>query len=420
MEPQFMRIFYLIFFSIILASCSNTGAGTSLVPAGQPNAGAPILNAHSGEHGYKQLYAFPGGSGTPAFPVAPLLNVAGELYGTTEGGGSASCACGTVFKVNKSGKESVVYNFAGSPDGVGPTAGLTAMNGVLYGTTTEGGAGAECNSPSGACGTVFEVSPSGTEKVLYTFKGGTDGAQPWGSLIAVNGELYGTTESGGTAGYGTVFKVSTSGSESVVHSFEGVPDGAYPFDGLIALDGALYGTTYAGGVGAGYGTVFKMSLSGKVHVIYSFNPNSSDGDGEAPTAGVVALNGKLYGTSQGGAAANGTVFEVSMSGKERVLHSFAGGVDGTNPGGLIALNGALYGPASNGGVTGGPCKNVPSGCGNIFKITPSGKKTLLYSFQGIPDGEMPVGALIAVNKMLYGTTEVGGAPGFGTVFKISP
>ena len=415
-----MRITYLLVFGVILASCSGTGGGTALVPPNQPNAGAPVMNGHAADHGYKQLYAFPGGSGNPALPTAPLLSVAGEFYGTTALGGSASCACGTVFKLSKSGRESVVYNFAGSPDGAAPIAGLVAMNGMLYGTTTEGGAGSGCNSPSGSCGTVFEVSPSGTEKVLYTFKGGADGGQPWGNLTVVNGELYGTTQSGGTAGYGTVFKISTSGTESVLHSFQNVPDGAYPYDGLIALHGALYGTTYAGGVGAGYGTVFKMSLSGKVRVIYNFNPSSSSGDGEAPTTGVVALNGKLYGTSQGGSAGNGTVFEVSMSGKERVLHSFAGGIDGTNPGGLVAVNGALYGPASNGGVSGGPCKNVPAGCGDIFKITASGKKTLLYGFQGTPDGEMPVGALIAANKSLYGTTEVGGAPGFGTVFKILP
>jgi uncharacterized repeat protein (TIGR03803 family) len=415
-----VRIFYLILFGIILASCSRTG-DTALVPAGLPIGSATGMNGHSGDHGYKQLYAFPGGSGSPGLPVAALLNVGGEFYGTTESGGSASCACGTVFKMSKSGKESTLYSFKGSPDGAGPTSSLIAVNGELYGTTTEGGGGAGCNSPSGDCGTVFEVSTSGTEKVLYTFKGGADGGQPWGNLLALNGELFGTTQTGGGAtgyGYGTVFKVNTSGSESVVHSFGNTPDGAYPYDGLIALHGALYGTTYAGGLN--YGTVFKMSTSGKVHVIYSFDVNTKS-DGEAPTTAVIALKGKLYGTTQyGGTAGKGTVFEVSMSGKEQVLHSFAGGVDGATPGGLIAVNGALYGPASNGGMYGGPCANDPSGCGNIFKITTSGKKTTLYSFVGIPDGEMPEGSLLAVNKTMYGTTEVGGAPGFGTVFKISP
>jgi uncharacterized repeat protein (TIGR03803 family) len=411
-----VRIFYLILFGIILASCSRTG-GTSLVPAGAPNAGASVLNAHSGDHGYKQLYAFPGGSGTPAIPVAALLNVAGEFYGTTEAGGSGSCGCGTVFKVNKAGKESVLYSFQDSPDGAYPISNLTALNGEFYGTTEVGGSGC---SPSGGCGTVFEVSPSGTEKVLYTFKGGTDGLGPAAGLIAVNGDLYGTTTGGGSAGEGTVFKVTTSGSESVVHSFGGPPDGAYPYGGLLALHGSLYGTTYAGGLN--YGAVFKMSMSGKEHTIYSFNPNSSSGDGESPEAGVIALNGKLYGTTYyGGTSGKGTIFGVSMSGKEEMLYSFAGGADGALPtGGLIAVNGELYGPAPNGGVYGGGCANDPSGCGLIFKITTSGTKTTLHTFQGIPDGEMPAGTLIAVNKVLYGTTELGGAPNEGTVFKIRP
>jgi uncharacterized repeat protein (TIGR03803 family) len=419
-----VRIFYLILFGIILASCSRTG-GTSLVPAGVPNAGASVLNAHSGDHGYKQLYAFPGGSGSPVLPVAALLNVAGEFYGTTEAGGSGSCNCGTVFKVSKSGTESTLYSFGGIPDGAYPVASLVALNGELYGTTEEGGSvgsGSGCNSPSGACGAIFEVSTSGQESVLYRFKGGTDGEGPAAGLTVVNGALYGTTTGGGSAGEGTVFKVTTSGSESVVHSFTGPPDGAYPYSGLMALHGALYGTTYSGGVGAGYGTVFKMSTSGKVHVIYNFNPNSSSGDGESPEAGVIALNGKLYGTTYyGGTSGKGTIFGVSMSGKEEMLYSFAGGADGALPtGGLIAVNGALYGAAPNGGVYGGGCANDPSGCGLIFKITTSGKKTTLHTFQGIPDGEMPAGTLIAVNKVLYGTTEVGGAPNEGTVFKIRP
>ncbi|MFY9738039.1 MAG: choice-of-anchor tandem repeat GloVer-containing protein [Candidatus Cybelea sp.] len=377
------------------------------------------MNAHSGDHGYKQLYAFPGGSGSPGLPVTALLNVAGEFYGTTEEGGSASCGCGTVFKVSKSGTESTLYSFEGSPDGAYPAASLTALNGEFYGTTEEGGSGC---SPSGGCGTVFEISPSGMESILYSFKGGTDGLQPTAGLTVVNGELYGTTTGGGTAGYGTVFKVSTSGSESVVHSFGNVPDGAYPYSGLLALHGSLYGTTYSGGTGAGYGTVFKMSMSGKDHVIYNFNPNSSSGDGESPEAGVIALNGKLYGTTYyGGTSGKGTIFGVSMSGKEEMLYSFAGGADGALPtGGLIAVNGALYGAAPNGGTYGGGCANDPSGCGLIFKITTSGKKTTLHTFQGIPDGEMPAGTLIAVNKVLYGTTELGGAPNFGTVLKIKP
>jgi uncharacterized repeat protein (TIGR03803 family) len=163
-----------------------------------------------------------------------------------------------------------------------------------------------------------------------------------------------------------------------------------------------------------------VSTSGKEHVIYAFQANGSDG--ENPYASVITVEGKLYGTTQeGGTSGKGTVFEVSTSGKEQVLHSFTGGADGSTPlGGLIAVNGALYGPTAFGGVYGGACQQDPSGCGTIFKITTSGKKTTLYTFQGVPDGADPYATLIAVNKVLYGTTEGGGASNYGTVFKIKP
>ena len=405
-----MRIFSVILFGILLASCSRTG-GTSFVPPGPPNGGAPAVNAVAGsepslarqqsrDHGYKQLYAFNYASGGAEYPVASLIALNGTLYGTTELGGAAGS--GTVFEVSTSGKESVLHNFAGGSDGSLPVASLVALNGKLYGTTESGGS---CTG-SGGCGTVFEVSTSGSESVLYSFKGGTDGEYPFAGLIAVNGELYGTTYLGGAAGYGTVFKVNTSGSESVVHSFGSLPDGAYPMAGLIALHGALYGTTFAGGTGAGYGTVFKMSMSGKDHVIYSFNPNTNN-DGEAPEAGVIALKGKLYGTTPyGGANAYGTVFEVSTSGKERVLSS---NVDDSQAS-LVAVNGALYGTSYGGGI---------DNLGTVFKMSTSGKESTLYDFAGNPDGSAPKAPLLDVNGTLYGTTYEGGL-GVGTVFKISP
>jgi uncharacterized repeat protein (TIGR03803 family) len=411
-----VRIFYLILCGIILASCSRTG-GTSLVPTGVPNGGASAMSAANGSgpslapqvHGDHVVYGFNGGT-DGAEPQTALLAENGELYGTTPVGGTAGL--GTVFKVSTSGSESVLYSFQGALDGAYPGSSLIALNGTLYGTTSGG------NTPSN--GTVYRVDASGNVSTVYTFTGSPDGSTPVAGLIALNGELYGTTESGGANGVGTVFKVSTSGSESVVYSFKGDPDASNPVAALIALRGALYGTTFEGGAGAGFGTVFKVSTSGKEHVIYAFQANGADG--ENPAASVIAVKGKLYGTTQeGGTDGKGTVFEVSMSGKEQVLHSFAGGADGSTPlGGLIAVNGALYGPTAFGGVYGGACQQDPSGCGTIFKITTSGKKTTLYTFQGVPDGADPYATLIAVNKVLYGTTEVGGAPNYGTVFKIKP
>jgi uncharacterized repeat protein (TIGR03803 family) len=406
-----MRIFYLILFGVILASCARTG-GSSLVPPGVPNGGASAASAANlAPHAHRDhvVYAFAGGTDAGE-PQTALLAQNGALYGTTPVGGTAGY--GTVFKVSTSGSESVLYNFQGGLDGAYPQSSLIVLNGTLYGTTSGG------NTPSN--GTVYKVDPSGNVSTVYTFTGSPDGSTPVAGLTALNGELYGTTESGGANGVGTVFKVSTSGSESVLYSFKGTPDASNPVAALIALRGALYGTTFEGGAGAGFGTVFKVSTSGKERVVYAFQANGSDG--ENPAASVIAVKGKLYGTTQeGGTDGHGTVFEMSTSGKEKVLHSFAGGADGSTPlGGLIAVNGALYGPTAFGGVYGGRCQPDPSGCGTIFKITTSGTETTRYTFQGVPDGADPYATLIAVNKVLYGTTEVGGAPNYGTVFKISP
>ena len=404
-----MRIFYLILCGIILASCSRT-SDTSLVPAGVPNGGASATRAANVAHhlhGDHVVYAFTGGVDA-SLPQTALVALNGDFYGTTALGGTAGD--GTVFKVSSTGSESVLYSFQGGLDGVNPQSSLIAANGELYGTTS-GGA-----TPS--FGTVFKVDTAGNLSTVYTFTG-PDGSTPVAGLTALNGDLYGTTEVGGANGLGAVYKISASGSESVLYSFKGAPDGSNPTAALVAVHGALYGTTFEGGSGAGFGTLFKVSTSGKEHVIYAFQANGTDG--ENPAASVIFVKGKFYGTTQeGGTDGHGTVFEVSSSGQEKVLHSFAGGADGAAPqGGLIAVNGALYGPTAFGGMYGGACHRDYSGCGTIFKITTSGTETLRYTFQGT-DGAMPYATLIAVNKVLYGTTELGGAPNYGTVFKIRP
>jgi uncharacterized repeat protein (TIGR03803 family) len=429
----------VILCSVAFSSCSR--ADTSLVPTGPLNGGTAALNALGSEasfagqpnanHGYKLLYAFDKGKGLDgSYPDAGLTEMAGELYGTTSVGGGTPCisgfGCGTVFKVSTSGKESVLYRFKGSPDGSGPVDSLIVMNGALYGTTSEGGAGSGCNTPSGNCGTVFKVTASGKETVLYTFKGGTDGSEPWGPLLAVKGTLYGTTVGGGATGYGygTVFSLTTSGKETVLHTFGDNPDGAYPYGGLIALDGELYGTTYEGGPG-GYGSVFKISTSGNEQVIYGFLGN---GDGAEPQASLVAMNGELYGTTVGGGAnAIGTVFQVSTSGQESVLYSFAGTTNAWPISALIASKGELYGTTLYGGsfICGTVSKHY--GCGTVFKLSASGKESVLHNFRNTPDGSYPGGSLLAVNGTLYGTTEDGGRPNvkhsvtnLGSVFEVSP
>jgi uncharacterized repeat protein (TIGR03803 family) len=206
---------------------------------------------------------YSGAGSDGAFPEAGLIDVAGTLYGTTYQGGTSGA--GTVFKVSTSGKESVLYSFKGA-DGADPYAGLIAVNGTLYGTTQQGGS-AGCESGYG-CGTVFELSTSGKERVLHRFKGGTDGADPYAGLIALNGTFYGTTWHGGdssacsyssASGCGTVFEVNTSGNERVLYRFKGGKDGASPQAGLLAVKGVLYGTTGRGGSGCECGTVFRIS-----------------------------------------------------------------------------------------------------------------------------------------------------------------
>jgi len=387
----------------ILAGCGG-GSGTPLSPS------LTGLTAERMRPGvaYKSLYSFDGKDG--GTPWAGLVNVKGTLYGTTTVGGAnctSSGGCGTVFAITPSGKEHVLYSFkGGSGDGANPYAGLIDVNGTFYGTTNAAGDYASGCYGHG-CGTVFEVSTSGNEHVLHSFKGGkTDGANPYAGLINVNGTLYGTTSVGGGSGCsfyggkgcGTVFSITPSGKETVLYSFGGGSyDGTNPSAGLINVKGKLYGTTEGGGC-CGGGTVFSITPSGKETVLYSFD--SGSGDGANPYAGLVNVNGTLYGTTvAGGAYCNaegcGTVFELSTSGKEHVLHSFRGGSgDGKYPyAGLIDVNGTLYGTTSS---------------ETAFAITTSGKETVLHSFGGSGDGAKPYADLINVNGTLYGTTAGGG------------
>jgi uncharacterized repeat protein (TIGR03803 family) len=366
------------------------------------------------------IHSFAGPPYDGAAPAAALLKVRGTLYGTTVVGGTNSA--GTVFAIPSFRPETTLYSFAGSPyDGSRP-AGLINVNGTLYGTT-EGG-GANCGS-SGGCGTVFSITPSGTETVLHSFAGAPyEGARPTG-LIKIKGTLYGTTLSGGTNNDGTVFSLTPtpSGTVTTLYSFAGAPyDGANPKAGLVNLKGTLYGTTFSGGAkcssSSGCGTVFAITPSGAETVLYSFGGGS---DGARPVASLINVNGTLYGTTYlGGTHCNttggcGTVYAVTPLGVETVLHSFAGGSDGANPAaGLLNVKGTLYGTtSSNGGSS--------KGGGTVFSIPPFGSEIVLHNFAGGPyDGNGPEAALINVNGTLYGTTESGGANNRGTVFSLTP
>jgi uncharacterized repeat protein (TIGR03803 family) len=207
------------------------------------------------------------------FPLGDLINVGGTLYGTTQFGGGTGCSggvgCGTVFKVTPRGAETVLYSFKGGSDGANPEGGLINVLGVLYGTTYGGGA-TRAGCAAGGCGTVFRVTLSGVEHILHSFTGGSDGANPIPRLVIVGGTLYGTTTLGGGAtgcedGCGTVFQAMPLGAERVLYSFQGGSDGANPSAGLVNVGGILYGTTQqgggmgCGGPGNGCGTVFKVT-----------------------------------------------------------------------------------------------------------------------------------------------------------------
>jgi uncharacterized repeat protein (TIGR03803 family) len=290
-----------------------------------------------------------------AYPWGSLMrDVAGNLYSTTKAGGTFGD--GTVFKLDPAGNETVLHNFAGGADGVGPYAGLIRDATNLYGTTY----GA---LPYGDYGTVFKVDRNGTETVLYTFTGGADGGKPSASLVLdAAGNLYGTASIGGTFNGGTVFKVDPSGALTVLHTFMGgTTDGAYPKSGLVLdKNGNLYGTTYSGGAGHS-GTVFKLDTSGSLTLLYSFAGGT---DGANPIGGLVlGSQGNFYGTTYGGGAANhGTVFKLSANGTETLLHSF-NSTDGSDPyAGLVRdAAGNLYGTTQRGGA---------AGYGTVFKIAP--------------------------------------------------
>src|SRR5579862_1954433 len=352
-------------------------------------------------NGYTSIYSF---SGAPdgAIPYAGLVDVKGTLYGTTSTGGLGG---GVIFKITPSGVEKVLYSFkTGEPNS--PIAPLILVNGALYGTAPVGG-------PAN-CGSVFRVTLGGSEKTLHAFKNNADGCLPEGPLLNVRGTLYGTTKDGGKAngvGVGTVFKITTSGSEKVIYAFKGsnYNDAGSPAGGLTNVKGVLYGTSDGGGNSKQQGTIYRVTLSGSEKVLHAFNGN----DGDSPLSTLVSVNGKLYGTTSSGGAKNlGTVFSMSTSGAFKLLHSFHG-ADGATPpfGALVDFKGALYGVTSAGG------KN---NAGAIFKLTTAGKETVLYSFGGGFDGTNPGGALINVGSTLFGTTAAGGYNGKGTVYSIQP
>jgi uncharacterized repeat protein (TIGR03803 family) len=375
-----------------------------------------------------------------------ISDAAGNLYGVTTGGGKGDggLGYGTVYELSPTTgggwKAKSLYQFQAGTDGQGPVGGLVMdSSGNLYGTTQYGGTHlCTDNYDKFSCGTVFELSPNGaggwSEKVIYNFSE-KDGYAPISSLVMdAAGNLYGTTAAGGQAGArGTVFELRRTGKEwiqKVLHTFSQVGDGARPSSPLL-LDAAgnLYGETVIGGQTEG-GTVFELikTASGwKEEILFSFDTDGSGASGLQPNGGLILDSaGNLYGTTVYGGIGSGygTVFQLTPTSgggwNETVLYNFQPDqYNRCSPGAGLVMDSAgnLYGTTWFGGSYAN---------GTLFELKSSGKGAwthiLLYTFGGYPtDGLVPNSNLLLDAKgNLYGTTGWGGSGAGGTVFEITP
>jgi len=411
----------------------------------------PVVAQNDATYAESVIHKFRGNPDGQSPEADLVLDANGKIYGTTVAGGSnPNCpggfgqGCGTVFSLDGTGKEQVIYSFAGKPDGASSFAGLLAdAAGHLYGTTALGGNVAGCYSGGGdGCGTVFKLDTSGNETVLHdfrsVFKGKPDGQSPEGVLVAdAAGNLYGTTPFGGPNSAGTIFKVHPGGSETVLYFFTGNSDGARPYSGVIRdAKGNLFGVTYFGGLSGctgGCGTVFEFNTaSGVLTTLYAF---TGQADGGNPYGGLIQDRaGNFYGTTElngdnqcsgGNGPGCGVVFELSPAGVETVLHAFTGSPDGRNPYTRLVMDdhGNLFGTTTFGGDS--SC-NKGYSCGVVYEVRRTGKEIVLHAFTGgRKDGEVPYGGLARdAAGNLYGTTVSGGTGACsgrcGTVFKLVP
>jgi uncharacterized repeat protein (TIGR03803 family) len=373
------------------------------------------------------LHSFAGYNTDGAYPNGLVQGANGYLYGTTFEGGTNFY--GTVFKVNTSGTETILQDFSSVPYVGNQAALVQASNGDFYGTTYSNGL-------------LYKITPSGAIATLHTFCSAglpdcPDGASPEATLVqASNGDLYGTTQAGGTYGQGTIFKATLAGALTTLHSFcetqntQGYClDGGAPYTPLVqGANGNLYGATHTNGA-YGYGTIFQITQAGEFATLYNFCSVPGCPDGGNPTAALVpAADGNLYGVtfSGGGVNGGGTFFTMTPSGTLTTLYNFCSGsadcVDGAQPLALmLATDGNFYGMAAGGGA---------SGFGTIFQITPGGTLTTDHSFDGtdgIVSADFQAGPWLIqdTSGKFYGVTPEGGADYLtcsdcnGTVFSLS-
>ena len=311
----------------------------------------------------------------------------------------------TAMQTGRAQTYTVLYTFTGGPDGGTPMDTPILFNGNVYGTTEGGGAK--------AAGAVYELNfKSRHEVALHSFSG-ADGSGPIGGLVqGKNGNFYGAAYHGGGHNDGALFELTPAGQFTLLHSFAGPPTEGMGPAGTPVFDslGDLFGTTYVGGASKGWGTVYEYTAAGVFETGQSFSP-----DGALPRAGLFFQAGKLYGTTCGCGYLpyGGTIYEVGV---QRALYTFSGGADGSQPLASLVGDGAgnLYGTTSAGGIG-----SFGAGAGVIFKFNLSTSElTVLHTFSG-PDGAVPAAGLAwDAQGNLYGTTTLGGAHGYGNVFKL--
>lgn len=378
---------------------------------------------------YEVLHHFRGNDGhgfngntDGANPSAPLvLGPDGRLYGTTISGSAGNTGpTGTIFVVNAAGQVTILHHFALEPlGGTNPQAGLiVGRDGFLYGATHLSVGNTSTNG-----GTIFKIDALGNYARLHTFLGNAGGGPIGGVIQAANGDLYGANTRGGTnsngtaVNIGTVFRIQTSGLPPVQLAL--FPFGRYDSykSGLIqASDGNLYGTTRDGPANTS-GTIYRTTPGGGLELLYSFVGGT--GSGANPLAPLIqSTDGNLYGTTYyGGVSNQGTIFKMTLTGQVTTLHSFNLTNGGTPQAALIqATDGNFYGTTRVGGEFAG---------GTIFRMTPAGIVTTVHAFKPLPpsqsagDGFAPQAAVVqGADGKLYGTTYRGGLEDKGIVFRL--
>ena len=387
--------------------------------------GTPLVSATT----FSVFHTFSGTDGS--IPNGDLItDSAGNLYGSTRSGLGAALH-GLIFKLDSAGNETVLYTFTGGADGGSPYGRLLrTSDGSLYGMALSGG------DPVCQCGTVFKLNTNGTLKVLHTFVGGSDGAQnvgqPQGGLLRIGNKLLSTTYFGGNTtcdpglGCGTIFNLTSTGQETVLYRFSGASDGAFPRELVTDNAGHVYGVSESGYSSFSVnGAVFRLNGTGQPINIYNFQGGT---DGSFPYWRLtIGGNGILYGNTLSGGTSGcssgfcGVLFSLDTNtGIETVLHRFTGQAgDGQQPSGaLLQIGQELFGTTYFGGTVNALCS---LGCGVVYAQKISGGYQVVHTFTGGVDGSSPNGALIQDSAgNLYGAAAVGGASNNGVIFKIGP